>query len=244
MDSERILKLFDTCWFEMEILKKQSRSSICSKIEASRDNQNEEKPSKAEFLRVPTSHKRSMSAQLSSETSFNNSFSFSPDSVLSPPKLQTILSGKEVTVTEEVGETKQAQAHYHVQEFVSKKKGVHVASTRRRKKNSESKSLSDLEFEELKGFMDLGFVFTEEDNKDSRLVEIVPGLQRLGKKDDTVDNSPVSRPYLSEAWEIMDTTRKENSLLINWKISALNNEMDIKDNLRWWAHTVALSAVR
>ncbi|KAL5078496.1 hypothetical protein RYX36_006917, partial [Vicia faba] len=69
----------------------------------------------------------------------------------------------------------------------------------------ESKSLSDLEFEELKGFMDLGFVFSEED-KDSNLVSIIPGLQRFGKKDeeqeeDVCDESMIQRPYLSEDWE-------------------------------------------
>ncbi|KAK7265997.1 hypothetical protein RIF29_18635 [Crotalaria pallida] len=45
-----------------------------------------------------------------------------------------------------------------------------------RKKRRGSKSLSDLEFEELKGFVDLGFVFSEED-KDSSLATIIPGLQ-------------------------------------------------------------------
>jgi hypothetical protein len=37
------------------------------------------------------------------------------------------------------------------------------------RKLARAKGLSDLEFEELKGFMDLGSVFSEED-KDSRLV--------------------------------------------------------------------------
>ncbi|ESR36326.1 hypothetical protein CICLE_v10030430mg [Citrus x clementina] len=54
MDSEKIMKLFDTCWFEMEILKKQSSLSTCSKVEANRDRRNEEKPLKAEFLQIPT----------------------------------------------------------------------------------------------------------------------------------------------------------------------------------------------
>ncbi|KAM2560756.1 hypothetical protein COP2_012763 [Malus domestica] len=62
----------------------------------------------------------------------------------------------------------------------------------------------DLQFEELKGFIDLGFVFSEED-KDSNLVSIIPRLQRLGKKDDSrdesFDESAITRPYLSEAWE-------------------------------------------
>ncbi|KAJ4703692.1 DUF1685 family protein [Melia azedarach] len=239
MDPEKIVELFDSCWFEMEILKKQSRTSSYSNSEANPDHQNEEKQAKPEISRIPTRHNRSMSAQMSSETSFN-SFSLSPDSILSTPKIQTILSGKEITEVED----QPTQAH--VEDHVSKKT---AARTRRRKRNSESKSLSDLEFEELKGFMDLGFVFTEEDNKDSRLVEIVPGLQRLGKNtDDKIDShihdSAVSRPYLSEAWEVIERRRKENPVLMNWKIPALNKEMDMKDNLRWWAHNVAMSAVR
>ncbi|MCL7043829.1 hypothetical protein MKW94_016938 [Papaver nudicaule] len=44
------------------------------------------------------------------------------------------------------------------------------------------KSLSDLEFEELKGFMDLGFVFSEEDRNSS----LIPGLQRLGNKENLI----------------------------------------------------------
>ena len=54
MDSEKLMKLSDTCWFEMEILKKQSSLSTCSKVEANRDHRNEEKPLKAEFLQIPT----------------------------------------------------------------------------------------------------------------------------------------------------------------------------------------------
>ncbi|KAJ0081872.1 hypothetical protein Patl1_10470 [Pistacia atlantica] len=236
MDSEKVMELFDSCWFEMKILERPTRSSS---FEANPDHQIEENPSKdskpKDFSRIPTIHRRSMSAQLSSDTNFN-SFSLSPNSVLSTPKLQTIISGKEIA---EDGEDQPEQAH------VFKKK---AANPRRKKKISQSKSLSDLEFQELKGLMDLGFVFTEEDNKDSRLVEIVPGLQRLRKMDETVetivDKSPVSRPYLSEAWEFMDSEKKENNPLTNWKIPAVSNEIDMKDNLRWWAHTVALSAVR
>ncbi|KAL5053768.1 hypothetical protein RYX36_034450, partial [Vicia faba] len=73
------------------------------------------------------------------------------------------------------------------------------------KKKKESKSVSELELEELRGFMDLGFVFSEED-KNSNLVSIIPGLRRLGKKDeeqeeDVCDESMIQRPYLYEAWE-------------------------------------------
>ncbi|GFS45552.1 hypothetical protein Acr_00g0096730 [Actinidia rufa] len=73
-----------------------------------------------------------------------------------------------------------------------KKKSVTV-----RNKIGSSKSLSELEFEELKGFMDLDFVFSEEDTG-SRLVSVIPGLQRLGRKakEEASDDNIISRPYL------------------------------------------------
>ncbi|KAH7568741.1 hypothetical protein ACOSP7_011780 [Xanthoceras sorbifolium] len=256
MDFENLMKIFDSCWFQMEILKSQPRSSSLSVFdEANPDQENEGKRSKPVISRIPTRHKRSVSADLmsSSKTSFD-SVAFSPDSVLFTPKLQTIISGKESTEgDEEHQEQERKPAHHDCQECVSKKKAA--ARTRRRKRiSSETKSMSDLEFEELKGFMDLGFVFTEEDNKDSRLVEIVPGLQRLGRKledkmeessDIDHDESAISRPYLSEAWDVLDTRKREkNPLLMDWKIPALSNEIDMKDNLRWWAHTVASTVIR
>ena len=124
-----------------------------------------------------------------------------------------------------------------------------------------TKSLSNLEFEELKGFMDLGFVFSEED-VNSSLVEIIPGLQRLkGKKRGTnckeqeeqgtgceekekqgtsCGESSVQRPYLSEAWEVGDRERREKPLM-NWRFLDVGNETGMKDSLKWWAHTVALT---
>ncbi|KAM1571255.1 hypothetical protein ACFX10_036170 [Malus domestica] len=75
---------------------------------------------------------------------------------------------------------------------------------------------------------------------------IIPGLQRLGKKDDSRDESfdeyAITRPYLSEAWEVREKRKIEN-LLMNWRFPALEYEIDMKDNLKWWAHTVD-SAVR
>ncbi|KAK3206826.1 hypothetical protein Dsin_020872 [Dipteronia sinensis] len=249
MDFENVIKIFDSCWFEMEILKSQPRSSSLSVFEANPDQENEENQSKPEISRIPSRHKRSMSADL---TSFDSVLSLSPDSVLFAPKLQTILSGKESIEGEE--EEEEPKPAHDFQEHVSKKKTA--ARNRRRKRNTcgggESKSLSDLEFEELKGFMDLGFVFTEEDNEDSRLVEIVPGLQRLKGRDHQISDdhesaNNISRPYLSEAWDALDMKKEEEEksplLIMNWKIPALSNEIDMKDHLKWWAHTVA-STVR
>nr|GEY02632.1 hypothetical protein [Tanacetum cinerariifolium] len=123
-----------------------------------------------------------------------------------------------------------------------------VEKPERRKKKirrqGTSKSLSELEFKEVKGFMDLGFVFSEKD-QDPSLAEIIPGLQRLSK-----DVTTVRRPYLSEAWEeeedlhnkklnkrIMDP--KTTLMMINWEVPCVKDENELKDNLKLWAHNVA-----
>ncbi|XP_059439489.1 uncharacterized protein LOC132172072 [Corylus avellana] len=230
MDVEQVMKLFDSCWFELEILKKVPNPSDSSSSEANPDHQIQEGPSKREISRVPTLHTRSMSDQSSSKTSFKSA-ALSPVSVLLTAKLHTIHSGKEVT------ESEPEQPKPTDFEVSSKKK-----MTRER---GGTKSLSDLEFEELKGFMDLGFVFSDEDRNDSNLASILPGLQRFGKKDgeeEEIDESAISRPYLSEAWEVFERRKAENPLM-NWRIPALSSEINIKDSLRLWAHTVA-STVR
>ena len=145
--------------------------------------------------------------------------SLSPNSVLLTSKLDTILSRKEVT------ESKTPKQR--VFEVLSSKNKVKSSNGR---KSDESKSLSDLEFEELKGFMDLGFAFSEED-RNSILALVIPGLHRLGKKDgeeEAVDESTIPRPYLSDAWEVLDRRKREKPL-INWRISALSNETDMED---------------
>ena len=215
---------------------------------------------------------RSLSEHLlDCSSSFKGSFfsdsQLSPSSVLNinPPKLQTIFSGKEVkdfpehvennintTTTTSVKEEEEA-------EVVAVKKKVN--KRRRRKVRNNSKSLSDLEFDELKGFMDLGFVFTEEECRDSKLVSIIPGLQRLAAKNQSNiigqnrgedgdgdqeqdQRSFVSRPYLSEAWDVLDIERKkEKKPLMNWRIPVSGSEIDMKEHIRFWAHSVA-STVR
>ncbi|KDP21126.1 hypothetical protein JCGZ_21597 [Jatropha curcas] len=237
MGAKEFLELFDFCWYEMEIFKKQSNFHQSSGFHRNPDHQKQEEALKPGIYRVPTIISRSMSDQLLPKASFSSDFSQSPDSVLLTPKLKTIRSGKEITEEE-------TNISVPIQESPKRK-----SKSRRRGKKILSKSLSELEFEEVKGFMDLGFVFSEED-KDSSLVSIIPGLQRLGKKDGEEDSSGgdkaaiVSRPYLSEAWERLELDRKrKEDPLMNWRIPAVGNEIDMKDNLKWWAHTVA-STVR
>uniref|UniRef100_A0A5B7BH44 DUF1685 family protein n=1 Tax=Davidia involucrata TaxID=16924 RepID=A0A5B7BH44_DAVIN len=237
MDPEEVMNLFDSCWFTLEIFNKQPSTSNSSIPETNPDHQNQENSPKPKSSSLPTIHIRSRSEQLSSKASFNTD-SFSPNSVLFTPHLQTILSGK-VATQEEYPITQQ-----HKEEEEEPKKISLIRVMRRKAKKGVSKSLSDLEFEELKGFMDMGFVFSEED-KDSSLVEMIPGLQRLGKERDgeeqessSVVESSVPRPYLSEAWEVWDRRQGENPLM-NWRIPSSSNKIDMEDSLKCWAHTVA-----
>ncbi|GMN43509.1 hypothetical protein TIFTF001_012707 [Ficus carica] len=246
--AEKVLNLYDSCWFELEIFKKppflSNSSSYESKPEEITQKTNVPQKPEENIPRVLTHHNRSMSDQLNTNTSFSSG-SLSPDH--SPPKLLTIHSGKEI------GELKNPEAK--TVEVAEKPKRKVKNGRRRTRKGGESKSLSELEFEELKGFMDLGFVFSEED-RESSLASIIPGLQRLGKnkeekeeqedeEEESVvdDGSEISRPYLSEAWEVFDLMPKRENPLMNWKIPALSNKIGMKDSLRWWAHTVA-STVR
>ncbi|CAI0475964.1 unnamed protein product [Linum tenue] len=162
---------------------------------------------------------RSMSEDLYTKPSFINNTPASPDSVLTS-QLRTILSGKEATGDELEIFTKYSPPP---------PPPPPLRKRRAAKKGPASKSLSSLEFEELKGFMDLGFVFSEED-RESSLVSILPGLQRLGKKD--------------EAWAVQEKEKMRNPVM-NWRVPALGlgSEIDMKDSLRLWAHSVA-STVR
>ncbi|GLT79339.1 hypothetical protein SLA2020_508310 [Shorea laevis] len=107
--------------------------------------------------------------------------------------------------------------------------------------------LRDLEVEEVKGFMDLGFIFKKE-HLNPRMMSVIPGLQRLNKnnteeqakkdEDDTEqdqDERSVTRPYLSEAWLI----KRPNSPLLNLKLPRVFAASDMKKHLRFWARAVA-----
>lgn len=241
MEEEEVLNMIDSYWFGGEIFKKSSKKvAISSSTPSEESPADEEKvggnrsSSKTELsshlmlmeTRSKSEQQQTMMRMMSSGTSSNDvliSGSLSPDSV--------------IPVIKETAEKKR------------KKK--------KKTKKGLSKSLSELEFEEVKGFMDLGFVFSEED-KDSSLVEIIPGLQRrLGKEfrsqhqeqeqeQSEEQKITVARPYLSEAWEVLDmrkTKKMNKNSLINWRVPNPSNEIDMKDSLKWWAHTVA-STVR
>ncbi|XP_068666645.1 uncharacterized protein [Aristolochia californica] len=231
-EEEKVLSLFDFYWFDRHILTQPLYFLSPAKDEHPMDPP-PPPPAAADERQQPqvgrlrSLHHRSLSDQLNAMSD-----PFSPNSVLEAPRLDTILSGKEsCPPLVEVNGGQKAGTH-------SKK-----TPTRPRRKGL-SKSLSDLEFEELKGFMDLGFTFSEQD-VDSKLISILPGLQRLGKKDgehEIADQSTVSRPYLSEAWDI---SREEYKPAGNYWIIATSggDENDMKDRLKIWAQSVA-SVVR
>lgn len=239
MSSEQeqfVLKLFDYFWFNNSVLSKASRRRSSSPAAVAKDDEEQAAAPKLSSLsgRAPSMIiGRPISDQALSSKDDHQSDSDSsntPKSVLGmqrrPPALETILSGKEV------GEF--AQVKTTISRSNSRKGG-------RLRRNGSSRSLSELEYKELKGFMDLGFVFPDED-KDSSLVSIIPGLQRLGRKDS--NNSAVPRrPYLSEAWDVQDLNNKQPPLMVNWRIPAFGNEIELKHHLKFWAHTVA-STVR
>lgn len=257
MEGEEILQLMDSHWFF-------HHGYLFSSMRKPPNTPKplHEEPNIETFSDIsPSLQLRSMSDQcLSSKTSLSSLFdhSVSPSSVLrSPRKLQTILSGKEVA-------SEQAE---EIKEKILKEKVVKFG---RRRKKLRSKSLTELEFDELKGFMDLGFVFSEEDKESSLLVSIIPGLKRLFPKDGDCNNNNMKekedihessssgsekekgkgkerRPYLSEAWDFGKEKNGEEKKLMELRIPKVRNdwgdEVSIKDQLMSWAHTVA-STVR
>ncbi|MQL79600.1 hypothetical protein Taro_012057 [Colocasia esculenta] len=107
------------------------------------------------------------------------------------------------------------------------------------------KSFSELEQDELKGFMDLGFEFHKE-SLSPRMMSVLPGLQRLGKKanelvkeeeGEATVKGKARRPYLAEAWLI----KRPNSPLLNLKMlpAISTGGADMKKQIRFWARTVA-----
>ncbi|GAB4824860.1 hypothetical protein Ancab_040323 [Ancistrocladus abbreviatus] len=241
-----VLQLFDFYWFNSEIFTNKSySSSIPTQKPVHEIHQNTLEP------KLPTStsfHVRSFSDQsLSPRDSFSSDNDLFPSSILVTPKLQTIFYWKEEEFSGKIEEEKKrGEMEMPMNGKVSERKN----GGGMRRGRGGSSSLSELEFEELKGFMDLGFVFSEEEERDSRLVSIVPGLQKLGRKkgsvngdyaDKAIDKAKVARPYLSEAWDVREKREGKNLLLMSWRFPDLSDEIDMKNHLRLWAQTVASS---
>lgn len=235
---ETVLNLFDTNWFEQRVFT--SKPSLSTPFLQGGDEEEDEEIAADDNTMnlMATLMRKSYSDQFLNSL---ESGSPSPKSVLGP-HLQTILSGKEVQSFDDSLPEEEEEKQIQIHETKPDRATQTVRDRRRRRRRkSGSRSLSELEFEELKGFMDLGFVFSDED-RDSRLVSIIPGLQRLGKN--VEDTTSVSRPYLSEAWDCVgEGDKRVKNPLIDWRIPSFGNEMELKDHLKFWAHTVA-STVR
>ncbi|KAJ4833439.1 hypothetical protein Tsubulata_031547 [Turnera subulata] len=134
------------------------------------------------------------------------------------------------------------------------------SSLRRLKKSMSCRTLGELELEEVRGFMDLGFIFKKE-YLSPRMMSVVPGLQRLGlinknkqdpdfvvdstgisedhdkiREEEGEDEKGIIRPYLSEAWLI----NRPDSPLLSLSIPRVSAAADMKKHLKFWARTVAL----
>ncbi|KAJ8626653.1 hypothetical protein MRB53_019960 [Persea americana] len=224
-EEEQVTTMFEVFWFYHNIFPKSPSVLPPTNHTPIQEKTQIEKPtiSRLQSLRQQP---------LSSESSYESG-SFSPNSVLPVNKLDKNLFGNEVEeVTEKIMK----------QETEKKVKKERVG----RRKKWGTKSLSDLELEEVQGFLDLGFTFSDGEI-DSRLSSIVPGLRRVGKNaaaavdEEEVDESAVSRPYLSEAWAV---NRREENQLTNWRIPATSNAADMKKHLKLWAQAVASTVVR
>jgi Protein of unknown function (DUF1685) len=110
-----------------------------------------------------------------------------------------------------------------------------------RKRSSKNRlarrSMSELELEELRGLMDLGFDFSDtEVEEDPRIADIVPGLRKRRISEGEV--KVARQPYLSEAWRFRDEEERSR-VLRDWSVLANGDESDVKEQLRRWAHVVA-----
>ncbi|KAE8703277.1 Detected protein of unknown function [Hibiscus syriacus] len=90
------------------------------------------------------------------------------------------------------------------------------------------KSHSDLAFQELQGFKDLGFTFDNEDLSPD-VLNILPGLQ--GSKID--ESKQARRPYLSEVWHVQRPAPP-----LPARVSK-NSAEDMKAQIKFWARAVA-----
>ncbi|URE13051.1 hypothetical protein MUK42_23853 [Musa troglodytarum] len=236
-DGSHVLHLFDLYWFHHQILSTSPPPPPRPPLDPLHTSPIQP------TTRTPLLHRRHRRS-LSDESIPSASLT------IRPPKLCTILSGKAAPSEDLFAGAEPVAPAAGGSESKSYGRWGQRGGRRRRKKKEKSKSLTDLEFEELKGLVELGFTFSDAET-DPRLLEIVPALQRLGlgrnraSEEEAPPAAPVdatvSRPYLSEAWEVAEA-KPEERLLKNL-IPAGVAGADLKGQLRCWAHAVA-STVR
>ncbi|KAL1565982.1 hypothetical protein AAHA92_01643 [Salvia divinorum] len=114
----------------------------------------------------------------------------------------------------------------------------HSSSTTTRTSMRKSRSSVDLELQEVKGFMDLGFVFKKH-NLSSHVISLIPGLQRIKSQDDQdFDEEREGKVMMvPESWLV---NLPNSPLILSLRISRVCNDSDtVKKHLKDWARTVA-----
>uniref|UniRef100_A0ACD6A122 Uncharacterized protein n=1 Tax=Avena sativa TaxID=4498 RepID=A0ACD6A122_AVESA len=257
--AEDAIALYDTCWFHRLVLHSYSSPPAPLPTPPPPPEREQQQPeqapaeSKRELERAPTGlrHRRTRSDEAKTAT-FDALEPLKIPNSNRRARLETILSGKD------------GLAAPQPQPLPERRRPEKRWPGGRRRK-ARGRSLSELEFEEVKGLQDLGFTFSEAD-VDAELASIVPGLRRLRAEEETkkADEAAVAaasaeeeeacrnratsapaprrrRPYLSEAWE--DEEAEVRRMLSTFRIPAADDGADLKEHLRLWAHSVA-SAVR
>uniref|UniRef100_A0A7N0T4Y6 Uncharacterized protein n=1 Tax=Kalanchoe fedtschenkoi TaxID=63787 RepID=A0A7N0T4Y6_KALFE len=106
----------------------------------------------------------------------------------------------------------------------------------------DAEDLTDEDMKELKGFMELGFRFSEEDGE--RLGSTLPALDLYLAVNRHVCPSPVSTPHsarLSPASSFAGSPTRDSD---HWKICSPGEDpKQVKNKLRQWAQVVAFSVM-
>lgn len=98
-------------------------------------------------------------------------------------------------------------------------------------KEKKWRSHSDLEYIELQGFKDLGFVFDKKD-LNANLTKVLPGLSNMK----TSSGERIAGPYLSESWVV------QKSAPPMFRCVDKRSTEDMKEQLMFWARAVACNA--
>lgn len=111
---------------------------------------------------------------------------------------------------------------------------------RRRDGRKSSKSMTEVEYDEVRGITDLGFNFTRDDHIQP-IIDGFPGPRYYSRDGDDLllhcpnRSSPRSRIRSPKGW----TRKSVDSSLLKWRIPSPQDSVDMKAHLQIWAHSVA-----